>query len=272
MFKIKKYILVVAMGILLTACLSINRVEKNTNYSQFMEKTLPNEKLIIEQDYSKSIVVDENDIITIVCEKLLKIDFSPKQSVMNLKPEAAEMYKKAYLNILKNKIPIISKNGEKEYFRNLYKIGTEFEKLDDSYTYYYDDLDNDGFPELGIKSTGYTYILKYEQELNEFIVLFSNPSMYITILGNGRLWYHDGLHSGTIRDEYIVLNSNSKWETVFTLEQGIDTFPFYCVSIGEYKNINLDEELWKKVTTPFFNETKNAIPSKNFHEIFGELL
>lgn len=86
------------------------------------------------------------------------------------------------------------------------------------------------------------------------------------------MWYHDGLHSGTIRDEYIVLNSNSKWETVFTLEQGIDTFPFYCVSIGEYKNINLDEELWKKVTTPFFNETKNPIPSKNLNEIFGELL
>jgi len=271
-FKIKKYILVVAMGILLTACLSINRVEKKTNYSLFIENTLPNEKLIIERDYSKSTVVDENYIIMIVCEKLQKIDFSPKQSVMNLKPEAAEMYKKAYLNVLKNKIPLISKNGEKEYFRNLYKIGTEFEELDDSYTYYYDDLDNDGFPELGIKSTGYTCILKYEQEINEFKVLFSNPSMYITILGNGRLWYHDGLHSGTIRDEYIVLNSNSKWETVFTLEQGIDTFPFYCVSIDEYKNINLDEELWKKVTTPFFNETPNAIHSKNFHEIFGELL
>lgn len=125
---------------------------------------------------------------------------------MNLQPEVAEMYKNAYLNILKNKIPIISKNGEKEYFRDLYKIGTEFEKLDDSYTYYYDDLDNDGFPELGIKSTGYTYILKYEQELNEFNVLFSNPSMYITILGNGRLWYHDGLHSGTISDEYVSPN------------------------------------------------------------------
>lgn len=59
------------------ACLSINRVEKNTNYSQFIENTLPNEKLIIEQDYSKSTVVDENYIITIVCEKLQKIDFSP---------------------------------------------------------------------------------------------------------------------------------------------------------------------------------------------------
>lgn len=170
------------MEILLTACSSINKVEKNTNYSQYIENTLSNEKLIIEQDFSKSTVVDENDIITIVCEKLQKIDFSSEQSVMNLQPEAAEMYKKAYLNILKNKIPIISKNGEKEYFRDLYRIGTEFEKLDDSYTYYYDDLDNDGFPELGIKSTGYTYILKYEQELNEFNVLFSNPSMYITIL------------------------------------------------------------------------------------------
>lgn len=73
--KIKKYILVVATGILLIACSSINKVEKNTNYSQYIENTLSNEKLIMEQDYCKSTAVDENDIITIVCEKLQKIDF-----------------------------------------------------------------------------------------------------------------------------------------------------------------------------------------------------
>jgi len=100
-------------------------------------------------------------------------------------------------------------------------------------------LDEDGFPEFGVKSTGYTYILKYIPKQNEFIVLLRGPTMYYTILGARQLGYHDGLHAGVVRDRYIILNDKYDWEIVLDLQQGTQTPLFY--EVGTFRH---SEILW----------------------------
>lgn len=218
---------------------------------------------------------DKEDAVKIVCEKIKSIDFTIKLLPLDISPEVDRMYRKAYLDILKNKIAAVNYEGEKEYFIDLYNIGIDFEELKslDYYLFYYNDLDGDGLPELGIKNAGgggYTYIFKYLPEINEFQVLYSNASMYITILGTGQIWYHDGLHANLLRDRYIVLDNNNKWKIVFNSEHGLGPSGFYSIEIDDLK-VNVTEKTWNEITRPFFDATKNAIPSMNFEEIFNSL-
>jgi hypothetical protein len=141
-------------------------------------------------------------------------------------------------------------------------------------------LDWDGLPELGIKSTGYTYILKYEPKIKEFRILFSDATMYYTILGTGQIWFHNGMHVGYRTDRYIVLNKDNEWETIFSLERSavsqeeIDSgfIPYYSVDIDEYSGVEVGEKNWDEITKPFIEATENAIPSEGLEEVFGDML
>ncbi len=238
---------------LLTACSALPNENKNTESTEIIHNSKEEE-------------------IKIICQTVKAMDFTIKQPYISISQEEDVFYKEAYLSVLKSEIPTTNNDGKIEYFRELYKIGVEFAELDNSYSYYYDDLDEDGLPELAIKSTGYTYILKYILEQNEFMVLFSGPTMYYTILGAKQLSYHDGLHAGLIRDRYIILNDNYEWEIVLDLEKGIDTPLFYAVGTDEFYKIDIGEKNWNEITPPFFEAVDQAIPSKTFKEIFGELL
>ena len=265
----KKIFLLMIPVILLTACSSRSNTEDRVvdyEESQYIEETTDDENEVSE------------DTSSIVCEKIKAIDFTIKESPLDITSEVDALYKEAYLNILKSEIPVRYDDGKKEYFRDLYAMGVEFEELIESpgyCSYYYNDLDGDGLPELGIRSTGYTYILKYDPEKNEFSPIFIGSTMYHTILGTGQIWYHNGLHVGYIMDRYIVLNDDKEWETVFNLEQGTEAspiYPYYCVSIDEYSLVDVSEENWNEITKPFFDATENAIPSRTLEEVFGELL
>jgi|GEM_PF-2487307 len=261
------------MGLLIVACSNSNNKEQDISNNQSIENTIEFESHIFEQTSTTdqgSTTIAELDEIDIVCQMVKRIDFTIKAPVMNISLEEDVIYRDIYLKTLKNEVLIIDSDGQEKYFRDLYKVGTEFEQLRSYYSYYYTDLDGDEAPELGIKSNGYTYILKYDMENNKMSVHFREATMYITILGTGQLWYHDGLHAGLSRDEFIVF-INDEWKTLIKFEQGVNPPEFFCISIDEYVNIDIGENNWNKLTLPFFNVTKSPLPSQSFEEVFGKL-
>lgn len=253
-----------AVSVLLTACSVLTNEEELTK--SMGEVNTNNAKEI-----ELSSAVDKYQIESI-CEIVEKMDFTINQPELNISQEEDILYKEAYLKILKSEIPTINSNGETVFFKELYKAGNEFDKLDQFYSYYYNDLDEDGFPELGVKSTGYTYILKYIPQQNVFTVLFCGPTMYYTILGARQLSYHDSIHSGLIRDRYIILNDKNEWEIVLNLQQGTQNPMFYEVGTMGNDKIDVGKENWEKITQPFFKATEQGIPSKTLEEIFGNLI
>lgn len=242
--QIKRCILIAAASVLLSACSASTNAEELT----------------------KSIEIEA------ICEIVETMDFTINQPELNISLEEDIFYKEAYLKILKSEIPTINSEGKTEYFKELYKAGVEFDELNEFYSYYYNDLDKDGFPELGVKSTGYTYILKYMPQENEFTVLFCGPTMYYTILGVRQLGYHDGTHAGVIRDQYIILNDKNEWEAVLDLQQGTQNPVFYEVGTTDLDKVDVGKENWNKIAAPYFKAIEQSISSKTLEEIFGELL
>lgn len=262
-----KKIFIVAASLLIVACSNSTNVEKTTNS---IELTNIAETEMVDFSNSKS---DKDLQIEKICNIVEAMDFTINQPDINISQEQDSFYKGAYLKILKSEIPTINSEGKTEYFRDLYKAGKEFDELNESYSYYYNDLDGDGLPELGVKSLGYTYILKHMPQRNDFEVLFQGQSMYYTILGAKQLAYHDGLHAGVIRDRYIILNDKNEWEIILDLEQGTEPArPYYGVGVLGSEKVDVGEKNWEKITSPFFKATEQAIPSKSLEEIFGKTL
>ena len=137
------------------------------------------------------------------------------------------LYKEGYLKILKNQIPISEGQEYSGYYKNLWQAGMEFQDLVENksinkfpYLLYYDDLDGDGKPELGINQ-GYMYILDYELGDKEFNVLYSRDSkVFEKIFGSGQIWCHYKIWDDTITiDEYDLLNRGTYWyRTVLELQ------------------------------------------------------
>jgi len=201
------------------------------------------------------------------------IDPTIKLEPIMISPEEDLIYRKAYLEILRNNIPRIGKIGDGEYFRDLHRIGVEFGLESERFSYYYYDLDGDGLPELGVRSPGYTYILKYDIEENGFSVLYRAPTMYVTILGTGQIWYRDATKAGIIRDIYIVLNDNNEWEKVLEFNEGTNPdYGFLSFDIDEYRDFDIEEDYFHKTRERFLKAIENAIPSATFDEVFGDLI
>ena len=226
-------------------------------------------------------IQDEAVYVSIICDAVKAMDFSIRKPQLKITPQEDRLYKEGYLKILKNQIPISEGQEYSGYYKNLWQAGMEFQDLVENksinkfpYLLYYDDLDGDGKPELGINQGG-MYIFNYELGENEFTVLYGQESCYFgKILGAGQIWYHDGLHANVIRDRYVVLNRDNKWEEyALDLEQGTSpSYHYYLVGTSLYKQIDVGEENWNEITKSFFEATKQGIPQKTFEEIFGDLL
>ena len=217
--------------------------------------------------------------ISAVCQTVKSMNFTIKEPHLNITEEEDKLYKEAYLKVLKNEMPIFE--WSEQYYKDLWMAGIEFEDLhkrknDNRFPYlcYYDDLDGDGKPELGINQ-GCLYLFKYELGESGVRVLYYQQSCYFgKLLGAGQIWYHDGLHAGVIRDRYVLLNEDNEWEEyALDLEQGVSTSgKYYLVGTSLYQRIDVGEEKWNEITKPFFEATEHEIPKKTFEEVFGELL
>lgn len=254
----------------------------NMNNSDNMSSIDENGKNISEEenlnaydnyDFQKKENEDDYLEINKVYELAEAIDFTVKLEHISLSKDENIIYKKAYLELLKSNITIINLVGEAEYFKDLYHFGVEFEELDETFSYYYYDLDGDGLPELGVMGFRYTYIFKYNNIKNEFSVLHRFTSIYHTILGTGQIWYRDAKHVGIMRHRYIILDDNNEWKIAIEFEEGTQTDQeFYSVSIDEYRYIDIEEDYFIKTRERFLSAIENAIPYSTFDEVFGDVM
>ncbi|MDE7479406.1 MAG: hypothetical protein K2M91_15975, partial [Lachnospiraceae bacterium] len=172
----------------------------------------------------------QSKYIAAVCQAVKNMDFTIREPMMDIMPEEDRLYKEAYLKALRNEMPIIEGLTFSGYYKDMRGAGIEFEKLLEnksvnSYPYllYYDDLDGDGKPELGIKQESF-YIFDYklgESEIRAWYI----TSGFGKMLGAGQIWCHyeyDGNYGTDIYDEYIVLNDDNKWEAL-KLRHGTST-------------------------------------------------
>ena len=216
---------------------------------------------------------DEEAAIATVCQAVKSLDFEPRMPQLRLTEEEEELYKEAYLKILKNEM-YTSHSGEKQYHRDLFPIGGEFEdSLYWNRTFYYDDLDGDGKPELGERGN-YMYIFKWEPDWSEFRVTFCERRLYVEkILGEGMIWYHDGLHADKIRNRLYVPDETGEWDTALDLEEGLGSCHYYCIDINGSGWVDVGKENWDEVMAPFFGAMETeGIQGKTMDELFGSLL
>lgn len=244
---------------------------------------------ILEQQYEErsdpadieAALDNQNDTVTIICEKLREMDFTAKQPHMNVSPEENRLYLEGYLKVLKNETLTIDSWENEYYYKDLWMAGIEFDELLEAkdqreypYLYYYEDLDGDGKPEFAIEQ-GCMYIFKYELGEDKIRVIHIEQACYFEkMVGTGQIWYHDGLHVGVVRDRLIVLNEQNVGETVLALEQVISPdWNYYMVDIGDGDRADIGKENWDELITPFFEMVENnELPRMTLEEVFGELL
>ena len=111
--------------------------------------------------YGSALRTEDSDAeaaIETVCQAVRSLDFEPRMPQLILTAEEEKLYKEAYLKILKNEM-YTSHSGEKQYHRDLFPIGGEFEdSLYWNSTFYYDDLDGGWETRTGRKRKLYVHI------------------------------------------------------------------------------------------------------------------
>ncbi|MBQ9990748.1 MAG: hypothetical protein IJP31_07390 [Lachnospiraceae bacterium] len=207
----------------------------------------------------------------------LKLRRYPLWSVIS--DEEDDLYRKIYLEMLQNERMIIKKNGEKVYVDSLFTLDEKGDKIEGikeafyQFDYYYEDLDGDEKPELGVGG-GHLYLFDYEEKEGEIYLMYQGTAMYDRIMGTGLIWHHDGTHAGVVRDYFEVLNEEGDWERVLELEEGeSQSYSYYSVRIQEGESIEVDRKTWLEMTYDIFRKLR-ALPleSETLTEVFGDVL
>ena len=209
----------------------------------------------------------------IVYNAVKNMDFTIKEPYLDITPEEEMIYKKAYLSVLKGEAPIQNRWDEPVYYKDLNGAKKEYAELlknrfvrEFPYLYYYDDLDGDGKPELGIDH-GCLQILDYEPDSDLISVSYVGSSGQ-KFLGAGQIWDHLELDK-TCYDTYIYLNSDNDWEETLTLAYSDGQ---YYLETALYHRFAVEKEQWVEVTGPFFEMIQKRLLQKTLDEIFGEQL
>lgn len=221
-------------------------------------------------------IEDAEDDVAALCETVRAIDFTVEQPHMELTEQEDRAYKEAFLRLLKNELRIEGYPGG-EYYEDLWKSAPFDELLErrdrDRPAYYYDDIDGDGKPEFGV-NYGCVYFFDYEPGEEVCSLYYDGQSEYFgKLLGVGKIWEIDCLHSQVERNRYIVMNSDGEWETVLELQLYEDLGPegwepdHYVIN-----NVDVGKEIWEELTAPFYEAIEHEIPGKTMTEVFGELL
>lgn len=209
----------------------------------------------------------------IVYNAVKNMDFTINEPYLDITPEEEMIYKKVYLSVLKGEAPIQNRWDEPVYYKDLNGAKKEYAELlknksvhEFPYLYYYDDLDGDGKPELGIDH-GCLQILDYEPDSGLIRVSYVGSSGQ-KFLGAGQIWDHDELDK-TCYDTYIYFNSDNDWKEMLKLAYSDSQ---YYIETALYNSFAVEKEQWSEVTGPFFEMTQKGLSQKTLEEIFGEQL
>lgn len=230
-------------------------------------------------------IENSEDAAPAVCETVRAMDFTAEQPHMELTEEEDLAYKKAFLSLLKNELPIEGGEGwceDGDRYRDLWWSGVPYEELlkerdntdfGQGCCYYYDDIDGDGKPEFGVRQ-GAVYFFDYELGEEACSVSYGGQRTYFEgLLGVGKIWEHDTQHAWVERFRYVVLNGEGEWEEVLQLELYYDEEEETVYTKNFLINgVDVGEENWKELTAPFFEAAECEIPKKTLAEVFGELL
>lgn len=256
--------------------------DEQTETETLMEKTEISAAQV-EQEGSEASAADNGQIedaeddVAAVCEMVRAIDFNVEQPHMELTEEEDRAYREAFLRLLKSELPIEG-YPEDYYYVDLWK-GSTFDELlerrdSDFPAYYYDDIDGDGKPELGV-TWGCVYFFDYElgEEVCD-ISYWGESSYFKGVLGVGKIWEHDDQHAWIERFRYIVLNDAGKWETVLRFELCFAEDEEERIYTSSYRinGVHVEKEIWEELTPPFYEAIEHGIPRKTMTEVFGELL
>lgn len=223
----------------------------------------------------------ENEKIREAKRQLEKINFTVEKPHMELTEEEDTLYKDAYLKILKDEIIAYKPSyfgGFPYYIRDFLVKGEFRDFLYDDSHFYYDDLDGDGLPELGIRKDGSFIIVKWEEGWDVFALSDWYGSAHEEkILESGKLWHHDR-HEWPVKDELYGYDGAGMWRCIWRIEsEKVDCSDEYHFSLwinGMDESIELNEKEGKDLLEPLFKQTEADEPFilKSFEEIFGERL
>lgn len=213
------------------------------------------------------ITLSDNDTCTFLKNAYEKIDFYGSFKKGNLK--TYEYYKQNFLRLLNNEVPFIREKDEDEIYIS------DFEELEyadhtitltsANYLYHFFDMDEDGTPELCIKSTSSTYIFKYIPDNDEFILLHELFPSYYQLNGSNKIRW-DG--TGGSRDGHVFYKIDEKGQekyTVYFFSEGIRN------DIGEKEEIcmiGLPHYTNKSDKLNLPNEIRNQAYFDESHEIY----
>ena len=141
--------------------------------------------------------------------------------------------------------------------------------------FYYLDFTGDGFPELIISSQiprdpqfGGTRILKYCPDNKQVYDIRSGDEGIWELLGAGKMYYHNDV---TFEYGYREINSNGEVIKEVIFDKGRDDLPYYHISVDEFQDIEVGEEIWNELTRDFFEAEANAISYMTYEELFGDV-
>ena len=232
----------------------------------------------------------KNKITGMVCDKLQAIDFTIKEYQIDEEIYTKEMdreYKKVFLQVLLNQMPVQCENGEETYFEdidsNKEKLNTDhITMIKDFFVYCYLDFDGDGLPELIVDPQGAYVrfggprIFKYDRDSKKVYVDGYRFMKYRPLCA-GRFYYEDKGGASAIRYGYQEINSQGKIieEATFQLVYPAYENPerYFITSVGEFENVNveIDKESWDEMLYDFFEAKDNAVEEITFDEFFSDI-
>lgn len=229
----------------------------------------------------------EDEVIKQVCESVERIDFSVQEYPISIDVYDTNMdkeYKSAFLQALYSQSTIQDKEEGEYYFRKVRpelnaSDGKEYANiLKNWFYYYYFDFDGDGLPELIVRSMidndphfGGPRILKYCPEDKQVYNFRSGDWARWRPLSSGKMYYDDPTSAGMRKYGYREINSLGEVSVEVLFDQGVDNLPIYLISVEEFEDIEVGEEIWNELTRDFFEAEANAISYMTYEELFGDV-
>lgn len=239
----------------------------------------------------------QEEIVEEIYQRIKDIDFNIKESPIDkdqYNSQTDRIYKTAFLNALTNQIPIQYLDREETfYYKDLIHYGEELDenglpKYMKQSDYYYQDFDNDGYPEMIVNTEG-PCVLKYDS-LKDKVELYYRKEQGWNLLGARQMFYESysdnylDNSSGKYAENVHVIEREYAYEMVDCNDVKLEVIFYhtmmsnrwgswvntYKVSINEFREIELSEDKWSELITDYFLKKSQAPHPMSFSKMFGE--